>query len=370
MPTPAPTAGSPIQPLLDIAAIFITPDWTKLIALFPIFLALIFALWILVTMRGFAALGPRRRAPARIQPVTPAGVHMPGGSSAPILVAFGAGTLFLGLVVGGIGLWVGVLVLVLTLLVWFREAVRDYDHVAGAQRLPAVVHEGPPPGVHMPGPSIRPLMGALGSAALLGGLVVGGWVLVLAVVFLVYTLMGWLVDFTAEYRKVEEADQTGHLENIPARRLPVRSLQVFAVLFALVALNQAGILPPTGSATAGGPGASPGASGAPGGSAAPGGPGAPAGSLPLTAKGFAYDTQTLEVASGKPFSIFFTNQDPAGTPHDVELRNKDGSVIKAQPPTNGGTSQAYQYDALQPGDYVYICSIHPIPAMTGTLTVK
>lgn len=365
MPSPAPTAGSPIQPLLDIAAIFITPDWAKLIALFPIFLALLFAVWVLATMRGFATLGPRRRAPARIQPVTPAGIHMPGGSPAPILVAFGAGSLFLGLVLGGIALWFGVILLVLTLLLWFREAIRDYDHIDGAQRLPAVVHPGPPPGVHMPGPSIRPFMGALGSAALLGGLVVGGWVLILAVVFLVYTLIGWLVDFTAEYRKVEEADSTGHLENIPARRLPVRTLQVFAVLFALVALNQAGIFPPTGQATAGGPGASPGAS-----AAASGGTVAPPGSLPLVAKNFAYDTQTLEVAAGKPFTIFFTNQDPASTPHDVELRAKDGTVLKQQPPTKGGTSTAYQYDALQPGDYVYICSIHPIAAMTGTLTVK
>jgi plastocyanin len=370
VPTPAPTAGSPIQPLLDLAAIFITPDWSKLLALFPILLALIFALWIMVTIRGFATVGPKRRAPARVEPATPAGIHMPGGSVAPILVAFGAGSLFLGLVLGGIALVVGVMLLVATLMVWFREAIRDYDNLAGAQRLPAVVHEGPPPGVHMPGPSIRPFMGALGSAALLGGLVVGGWVLALAVVFLVYTLVGWLVDFTAEYRKVEEADQTGHLENIPPRRLPVRTLQVFAVLFALVALNQAGILPPTGSATAGGPGASPGASGAPGGSAAPGGQVAPPGSLPVVAKGFAYDTQTLETAAGKPFTIFFTNQDPAGTPHDVELRAKDGTVLQPQKPTDGGTSNAYQYTALQPGDYTYICSIHPIPAMTGTLTVK
>jgi plastocyanin len=215
-------------------------------------------------------------------------------------------------------------------------------------------------------------MGALGSAALLGGLVVGGWVLILAVVFLVYTLMGWLVDFTAEYRKVEEADHTGHLENIPARRLPIRTLQIFAVLFALVALNQAGILPPTSSATAGGPGASgaPAASG--GASGASGAPaaGGPPGSLPLSAMNFAYDTKTLSVAAGKPFTIYFTNNDPASTPHDVELRAKDGSVLQKQSPTNGGSSTAYQYTALQPGDYVYICSIHPIAAMTGTLTVK
>lgn len=351
-----------VQTLLNLAATFVLPDWGQLIKLFPILVALLFAVWLLFTLRKFATLGPRRRAPARIQPVAPSHVHMPGGSVAPILVAFGAGALFLGLVLGGIMLWVGVTILIVTLLVWFREAIRDFDHVADAQRLPTVIHEGPPPGVHMPGPSIRPFLGALGTAALLGGLVVGGWVLVLAVVFLVYTLIGWLIDFTAEYRKVVEADTTGHLENIPPRRLPARTLQVFAVLFALLALNQAGIFPPTSPATAGAPGASPAASA--------GGPVAPAGSLPLVAKGFAYETKTLEVAAGKPFTIFFTNNDPATTPHDVELRNKDGSVIKKQPPTLGGTSQAYQFDALQPGDYVYICSIHPIDAMTGTLTVK
>src|SRR6185369_15168534 len=148
------------------AAIFVTPDWGQLIKLFPIFVALFFALWFLFTVRKFATLGPSRRAPARIQPVTPANVHMPGGSAAPILVAFGAGALFLGLVVGGLMLWFGVILLIATLLVWFREAVRDFDNVAGAQRLPAVIHPGPPPGVHMPGPSIRPFLGALGSAAL------------------------------------------------------------------------------------------------------------------------------------------------------------------------------------------------------------
>jgi plastocyanin len=76
------------------------------------------------------------------------------------------------------------------------------------------------------------------------------------------------------------------------------------------------------------------------------------------------------VPAGKPFVIWFQNKDTAGTPHDVELRNTDGSVIKKQASTDGGKSQAYDYDALQPGTYTYICSIHPIAAMTGTLTVK
>jgi len=371
MPSAAPTPGSPIQPLLDLAAVFITPDWNGLLALFPVFLAILFIAWFALTARGFATLGPRRRAPARIAPITPATVHMPGASSAPIIVALGAGSLFAGLVIGGIALLIGAIVLVITLLVWFREAVRDFDHIEGRAQLPAVVHEGPPPGVHMPGPSIRPFLGALGAASLFMGLVIGGWVLALAVIFLVWTLLGWLVDFTAEYRKVEEADHTGHLENIPDRRLPLRTLQVFTVAFVVLGLWQLGIIPPAGPATAGVPGAS----GAPAGSGAPasggGGGEAPPGALTVVAKNIEYDVKTLEVDSGKPFTIFFKNDDPASVPHDVDLRSADGSqLVQDQPTITGGTTQAYQYNALQPGTYEFRCSVHPVPAMTGTLTVK
>jgi plastocyanin len=356
-----------LDTLLNVAAIFITPNWNALLGLIPIGLALLFLAWFLATVRKWATLGPTRRAPARIQPVTPASVHMPGGSAAPILVALGAGALFLGLVAGGVLLWVGVAVLVVTLLAWFREALRDYDRIEPNRSLPAIIHRGPPPGVHMPGPSIRPLLGALGAAALLGGLVAGGWVLVLAVIFLVWTLLGWLLDFTAEYRKVEEADRTGHLENIPDRRLPTRTLQVFAVLFALVVLSQLGIFPPASPTTAGGPGAS----GAPGASGpVPSGLGPPGGALEVVAKTIAFDKKALEVAAGKPFAIVFHNEDPPTTTHDIDIRSKDGTTLKDQQPTPGGTTQTYQYDALQAGDYVFICSIHPIDAMTGTLTVK
>jgi plastocyanin len=361
--------------LLGVAAVFITPDWNALLKLIPVVLFVLFVAWFALTARKWATLGPSRRAPARIEPITPASVHMPGGSLAPIIVALGAGALFAGLILGGVWIAVGVAALVVSLLVWLREAVRDYRHLEPAGRLPAVVPtpREPPPGVHMPGPSIRPFLGALGAGALFGGLVFGGWVLVLAVIFFVWTLLGWLVDFTAEYRKVEEADHTGHLENIPDRRLPLRALQVFAVVFIVLGAFQLGILPPAGPATAGGPGASggPGGSGAPGasGGAGPGGP--PPGALTIVAKNIEYDQKTLEVDAGKPFTIFFENQDPASIPHDIDLHSADGSqLIKDQPTINGGTSQAYQYDALQPGTYQYICSVHSVPPMTGTITVK
>jgi plastocyanin len=357
---------NPIQPLLDFLTPIITPDWSALIGLIPVGLLLLVVLWFAITIRRFATAGPTRRAPARIQPVPPVGVHMPGGSSAPILAAVGAASLFVGLIIGGIGLLVGVAILVVTLLAWGREALRDYEHLESPASLPAVAHPGPPPGVHMPGPSIRPLLGALGTAALLGGLVVGGWLLLVAIVFLVWTLLGWLVDFTAEYRKVEEADRTGHLENIPDRGWPITALQAFVVVFVVVAIAQTGILGSIGGT--GAPAASGGAPAASGG--AGGGGGGQAADLSVVAKDVAFDTHDLSIGAGKPFTIGFDNQDPSGVLHNVEIRGQDGTVIQDQPTIDGGTSTVYQFQPLQPGTYTFICKIHPIPAMTGTLTVK
>lgn len=359
MPT---STANPIQSILDLLTPIITPDWGALVGLIPVGLLLLVVLWLVLTIRTFATAGPTRRAPARIEPMAPAHVHMPGGSAAPILAAFGAAALFAGLIIGGLALLVGASILIVTLLGWGREALRDYEHLEPRSSVPAIVHPGPPPGVHMPGPSIRPLLGALGTAALLGGLVVGGWLLLVAVVFLVWTLIGWLVDATAEYRKTEEADRTGHLENIPQRGWPMTALQGFAAVFVVVTVAQTGLLGSIGGAAA--PGASPAAS------AGAGGGGGPSGDLTLVAKDIAFNTHALSIGAGKAFTIAFQNQDPAGVPHDIQIRGSDGSVIQDQPTIDGGQSTVYTFQPLQAGTYTFICKVHPIPSMTGTLTVK
>jgi cytochrome c oxidase subunit 2 len=91
----------------------------------------------------------------------------------------------------------------------------------------------------------------------------------------------------------------------------------------------------------------------------------------ITAKDIAYDNKAIEVAANTPFVIDFTNADPAGVAHDVDIRQADGkTVVIDQKTTDGGQTSQYQYKGLPPGTYTFICSIHPIPAMTGTLTVK
>jgi len=150
--------------ILDLTAQLVTPDWGALIALLPVFVALgvaVFFAWILLR---FATAGPVRRGPSRVDPPPPAGVHMPGPSLAPFMAAVGTFLTFFGLVVGGPALLLGIGALVLTLLYWGREAMRDYDHLERPETLPAVIVGEPPPGVHMPGPSFRPILASIALA--------------------------------------------------------------------------------------------------------------------------------------------------------------------------------------------------------------
>jgi mono/diheme cytochrome c family protein/plastocyanin len=104
---------------------------------------------------------------------------------------------------------------------------------------------------------------------------------------------------------------------------------------------------------------------------------APSASIPPNAVGFsivaqniAYDIQSLSVGANTPFTIDFKNQDPPGVPHNIEIRAQDGTVLQEQPTIDGGQQTTYVYSGLPPGTYTFICKVHPIPAMTGTLTVK
>jgi plastocyanin len=93
--------------------------------------------------------------------------------------------------------------------------------------------------------------------------------------------------------------------------------------------------------------------------------------LEMTAKGIAYAALTLEVLAGQSFSIRFRNNDPTSIPHDIDIRLEDGStVVQDMPTINGGKETTYHFAPLPAGTYQFVCSVHPVPAMTGTLTAK
>jgi plastocyanin len=343
---------------LDFISKFVIPDWGALIALIPVGLLAIVVLWLLLTIRKFATAGPTRRGKRRVTPLPPPGVHLPGPSFAPILASIGTFLLLFGLVFGGSWIWVGVVALALSLLYWGREALADYDRVVRAERLPAVAHGSPPPGVHLPGPSFRPVLASLALMVFFFGLVFGGWLLPVGILFLIATLIGWLFDARQEYVKRIEADQTGHLESLSAPGWPKRVLTVFAILVLFAVVVDLGILPPRGPAAVGGEG--PGGSGPP-----PGSPPPPLeGDIVLVAQDLKFDTAEVTAPAGAPFTIAFDNRD-TGIPHDVAIRDDTGIVYNGKDITGPG-QVVEDVPPLAAGTYTFFCTFHA--SMTGTLT--
>jgi mono/diheme cytochrome c family protein/plastocyanin len=113
-----------------------------------------------------------------------------------------------------------------------------------------------------------------------------------------------------------------------------------------------------------------------GGSGAPGSP-APAQSLgpddpkvTLTAHNVAYDKKDLEVTANKLFGVDFQQQDAGVGGHNVEIRDSSGKTLFKGDVLSDPGETTYVFGPLSAGTYTFICSVHPIPSMTGTLTVK
>ena len=348
----------------------VVPDWGALVGLIPVMLLALGVVYLVWIVLRFGSAGPVRRGKRRQVPRTPAGLHMPGPSFAPILGAVGVFFLGFGLVAGGLWTLVGALVLTVTLLYWGREALRDYDTAAahdggavvivGALQAPA---GSPPEGVHIPAPSFRPLLVAGAMTILVLGLVLGGWALILGFIAVVVTTLGWLWDATKEYRATEHADITGHLDaggNPPWPRATFAALVVIVVAALVLSSN---VLPNSGGDAV--------PSGGPVGSAPAGGGGPPPSATPaivadaiLTAKGTQWVEKTLTLAAGKPFTLAMDNEDKL--PHDVQFKDTSGTEVFKGEVVNGPAVFIYDVPALPAGQYTFICTIHT--NMTGTAT--
>jgi len=92
--------------------------------------------------------------------------------------------------------------------------------------------------------------------------------------------------------------------------------------------------------------------------------------LDITAEGIAYDVHELEAPAGVTFYIHFTNKDSGVGGHDVDIRTTDAQTLVDNAVLQDAGEITYTIPPMDAGTYTFICSIHPIANMTGTLTVR
>ena len=355
--------------LIEFTTQFVIPDWGALISLLPVFLTIPVFLYITWTIYKWATAGPKRSGKRRLPPVAPPGIHMPGPSFAPFVAAAGMFLLVFGLVAGGIWLAVGGVALVLTLLYWGREALRDYDGIPASAGQPVAVGMlpapagTPPEGVHIPPPSFRPILVAIAMTILVAGLIVGGWLILVGFGAIVITGVGWLLDARKEYVAVERADHTGHLDMGGAPKWPKATFAGLAVLVAIGLVFSSGLLPNSQTGTEAAPsGEAAGGGGAP--APASEAPEVPAADVTIIAANIDFTTKDVTAPADAPFTIAFDNQDTV--PHDVVIKDDSGGTVFQGEIVTGPKAIVYDVPALPAGGYTFVCSIHP--NMTGSLS--
>ena len=80
----------------------------------------------------------------------------------------------------------------------------------------------------------------------------------------------------------------------------------------------------------------------------------------------AFQPTEFHAPADTPFTIALDNQD-AGTPHNVELKDSSGASVFTGDIFNGVETRVYDVPALPAGAYTFVCSVHP--NMTGTATI-
>ena len=351
--------------VISLLGPFVAPDWGALIKLIPLgVLLLVVAFYGWVFWR-FRRAGPRRIGMPIRKPQMPAGIHLPGPSLAPFLISAASAALFFSVALGGPALAVAGLLFVLALVAWGREAVREYDALGAGSAMAlraddaaaTTAPSGPPEGVHLPPPSLLPLLVSAGAAVMLFGVAIGLEFALLGMLMTALALVGWLLDAGREYRAAAEADSTGHLVNPTPQKTPRVAIALFSFAFLFFAGSQAGII--------GGSDASPSPSGEPvacaeGGTA----------TVTICAQLVAYETTSITVPAGAPFTIHFVNKDE-GIPHNVAIHEGTGTGPEVYQGEifNGVDERTYDVPALTAGKtYVYICTVHP--NMLGTIILQ
>ncbi len=151
--------------------------------------------------------------------------------------------------------------------------------------------------------------------------------------------------------------------------MPTRPLRLPLVLLAAAAITggcvsaSAGwtyapapsITPPPSAAASGDPGSAP--------------PSTDPNTVVISALGVKFEQADVSAPAGMPFKIEFDNKDP-GTPHNVAIHEggATGPSLFVGDVFPGVEVRTYDVPAIDPGEYAFVCTVHP--TMIGTFSVK
>ena len=87
----------------------------------------------------------------------------------------------------------------------------------------------------------------------------------------------------------------------------------------------------------------------------------------VTAENLEFNAEVIEAPAGEDFTIRLVNDDTA--PHNISVYSEEGGEEIAKGDTaEGGATVETVVPALEPGEYYFVCDIHP--NMNGTLVVE
>ncbi len=91
------------------------------------------------------------------------------------------------------------------------------------------------------------------------------------------------------------------------------------------------------------------------------------GAVAIGAADLAFDANVIQATAGEAFTVTFTNNE--GVPHNFSVYTEEGGEAIAQGAIiNEGETDEVEIEALQAGEYYFVCDLHP--EMNGTIVVE
>jgi plastocyanin len=91
------------------------------------------------------------------------------------------------------------------------------------------------------------------------------------------------------------------------------------------------------------------------------------GAVDISADDLAFDANVIQATAGEAFTVSFTNNE--AVPHNFSVYTEEGGeAIATGEIINEGVTDEVEIEALEPGEYYFVCDLHP--EMNGTIVVE